>query len=365
MANMKQNTARNRILNFMMNQGNTSKVELAKQLNLSMPTVLSNVNELMEKGLIIEIGEMESTGGRKAALLGLDKNFRNAVGVNITANHVAMVLVNFSGEIVKQNRVRLKFEPDVTYSSRLSEEILCFCENIGEREKILGVGISMPGVIHEKERVLVKSHALQLENYSLKMIEQMIALPVYFENDANAAMLAENTQKLGNAVYLSLNHTLGGAVCINGRLFSGQNRKAGEVGHMLLVPGGRQCYCGKCGCADAYCAASVLTQNGSEPLAAFMEKVGKDEHASKVWDAYLEHLAILISNIRMVFDTDIILGGEVGGYLPEYMLELGKKIFQYNFFDGDLSYLKNCTYRKEASAIGAAKHFFEEFIKNI
>ena len=77
-----------------MNCGATSKVELAKLLNLSMPTVLSNVNELMEQGLVTEQGEMESTGGRKAVLIGLQKNYRYALGVDITTNHQGMVLVN-------------------------------------------------------------------------------------------------------------------------------------------------------------------------------------------------------------------------------------------------------------------------------
>ena len=64
-------------------------------------------------------------------------------------------------------------------------------------------------------------------------------------------------------------------------------------------------------------------------------------------------------------DTDIMLGGEVGGYLSNYSLELGEKISKYNLFDRDISYLKNCAYKKEASAVGAAKHFFRQFIEQV
>ena len=67
----------------------------------------------------------------------------------------------------------------------------------------------------------------------------------------------------------------------------------------------------------------------------------------------------------MSFDTDIILGGDAGGYLAGYMVELGRKIFKYNLFDGDLSYLKNCSYQKEASATGVAKQFFRKLIETI
>lgn len=353
------------ILNYMLNHGDTSKVELAKQLNLSMPTVLSNVNELIETGLVTEKGELESTGGRKAVLIGLKKDYRYAIGVDITAHHLGIVLVDLCGEVLKQERIRMKFDADISYYVQLSEELKKIYEPQIDIGKILGIGISLPGIINQKEKLLVKSHALDLKNYSLKMIEQILAMPVYYENDANAALLAENPQRLKNSIYLSLNNTLGGAVCIDGALFTGQNRRAGEFGHMILVPGGKKCYCGKCGCADAYCAASVLTQGGKNKLEEFMESIQTDAKANAAWEEYLENLAILISNLRMSYDTDIILGGEVGGYLPDYMVELGKKIFKYNLFDDDLSYLKNCSYRKEASAVGVAKQFFWKVMETI
>ncbi len=361
----KKNITKSKILDYMLNRGNTTKTDLAKQLNISMPTVLSNINELMEKGLVVEAGEMESTGGRKARKISLNENYYYAVGVNITAHHISMVLINLGGRIVREQRIRFDFRPDVSYCRELAEQIQDFYQKESVDDKILGIGISLPGIVDEREHILTKSHALGLENYSLKMIEQLLAFPVYFENDANAAMLAENPKQLGSVVYLSLNNTLGGAVCVDGRLFLGQNRKAGEFGHMVLVPGGKQCYCGKCGCADAYCAASVLTKGGEYGLDAFMQSLGKETEADKLWEEYLDHLAMLVSNVRMVFDMDIILGGEVGGYLSDHMMRLAEKVLEYNGFDRDISYLKNCSYRKEASAVGVAKHFFQAFVEQI
>lgn len=361
----KKNIAKSKIMKYMLNQGQTSKVELAKELNLSMPTVLSNVNDLISRGIIVEVGELESTGGRKAKSLGIRKDYRYSIGVSITANHIGMVLVNLGGEVVKQERLRVKFEPDVAYCASMGEKIQDFYKGEVEESAILGVGVALPGIVNEKERMLVKSHALQLENYSLKMIEQMIPFPVYFENDANGAMLAENPQVLKDAIYLSLNQTLGGAICMAGKLITGQSRKSGEFGHMILVPGGRKCYCGKMGCADAYCSAAALLQNQNENLDDFMNRVGKDKKSYEIWEEYLAHLAILISNLRMAFDTDIILGGDVGGYLPAYMVELGQKVFHYNLFDTDISYLKNCSYKREAAAVGVAKHFFGVFADQI
>lgn len=354
----KRSQTRAKIISYLLNHSITSKTELAKELNLSMPTVLTNVNELIAKGIIAELGEYESTGGRKAKSIGINKSYGRALGMVISANHLEMVLVNLGYEVEQVKRVRMKFSSDLSYCEAAAEQVRQFQKECSLGEELLGIGVAIPGIIDQEKGLITKSHALQLENYSLHFLEQALGMPVYFENDANAAMLAEDTQKYPNAIYLSLNHTLGGAFCIDGQLFRGQNQKAGEFGHMILVPGGRTCYCGKIGCADAYCAASVLTQDNQITLESFMEQVKDgDPEANTVWEQYLNHLALLISNLRMAYDMDIILGGDVGGILSDQMIQLGQKVLDYNRFDRDISYLKTCAYKKEASAVGAAKYF--------
>ena len=357
----KKNSTKFQIINYIINHKATSKVELSRNLNLSMPTVLSNVNELLASGIVVEMGEYESTGGRKAKMISINPAYRYAVGIRITAKHVGFVLVNLKSEIEKYERIRLEFSTEASYYSRLREELHHFLADVENQDRI-----SVPGIIKPGDGILIKSHALQLENYSLGFLEQTFSLPVYFVNDANAAMMAEDLDRYKNALYLSLNNTLGGAFCIDGKLIQGENQKAGEFGHMILVPEGKQCYCGKLGCADAYCAASALTNETYQTLEQFMKCLEKREaSAEEIWQEYLKNLAILISNLRMAYDMDIILGGEVGGYLTEYMIPLGEKVMEYNGFDHDVRYLKMCSYKREASAVGAAKHFLQEFIKNM
>lgn len=356
----KRNTAKQRILRYMLNGQMTSKAELAKELELSMPTVLSNVNELIEKEVVLETGAYASTGGRKAKSLGINKNYCYAMGIVITANHLEMVLVNLGYEIEAAKRMRLKFSTDLMYCKEVAGQVQQFLAECQITQPVTGIGVAIPGILDRKKERIVKSHALQVENYSLQFLRQVLGEHVYFENDANAAMLAEDAQTYANAVYLSLNQTLGGAFCIDGHLYRGADQRAGEFGHMILVPGGKQCYCGKKGCADTYCSAAALTENGQISLEAFLERVKqKDEQSCRIWEQYLDHLAILVSNLRMAYDLDIILGGDVGGILPEYILTLGEKVMAYNGFDSDISYLKTCSYRKEASAVGVAKYFLQ------
>lgn len=359
----KRSETKNRIIEYIMNCHITSKAELARELNLSMPTVLSNVNELLERGVLVEVGAYESTGGRKARRIGLNKDFCYALGMNITKNHVGLVLLSADGEITKNVRVRLKFEPELSYYTQVAALVEEFAAEIEDKTKILGLGVSVPGIVDSEDKILLKSHALNLDNYSLHFLRQMLPYEMHFENDANAAMLAENLQEYKNAIYLSLNRTLGGAFCIDGNIYPGENRKAGEFGHMILMPGGKKCYCGKMGCADAYCSANALTEENEDTLETFMQnlKAGNPDYQKK-WEEYLENLAILVSNLRMAYDMDIILGGDVGGYLSEYMMPLGERVMFYNGFDRDISYLKNCRLKTEASAVGAARYYLSKLV---
>ena len=135
----RKNKARRKILHFMLNKESTTKSDVAKGLDLSMPTVLSNINELMETGLVVEVGEMESTGGRKARSISLNENYYYASGVDITAHHIGMVLVNLGGKVIRQQRIRFDFRPDASYCMELVGKVQDFYQGEVPVERLLGV----------------------------------------------------------------------------------------------------------------------------------------------------------------------------------------------------------------------------------
>ena len=147
--NEKKNITKSKIVNYIINNKITSKAELAQNLSLSMPTVLSNVNELIDRNMVIEIGEYESTGGRKAKRIGINPAYKYAVGVVITANHLGIVLLNMQYEIEKTIRMRLKFSTETSYCLKVAEMVEDFLKDVEDREKILGIGISIPGIIDQ------------------------------------------------------------------------------------------------------------------------------------------------------------------------------------------------------------------------
>lgn len=357
------------IANYILNVGETSKQEIAKNLHLSMPTVLQGVNELLEQNIVIEVGAYQSTGGRKAKAISINPEKCYAVGIDITGSHISFVMIGLQGNLIKHSYLRKKYENTLQYYKELGGTLETFLQPFPvEREKVLGVGISLPGILNSDHTELVRSHALGIENLNLEHIRRFLPYQVCFENDANSALTAEMSGLEKDAVYLSLSNTVGGAVYINGKIFTGDESRSGEFGHMILERNGKRCYCGKRGCLDAYCAAHVLAEYTEDNLQRFFEKLDAGNGQSGlegVWEEYLDYLAIAVTNLRMCYDCDIIIGGYVGAYMGKYMIDLEKKVTQYNMFENGTAYLRPCRCRKEAAAVGTAMYFVKEYLNHL
>lgn len=355
---------------YILDHGGVSRQELAMALGFSMPTVFQNVGDLIECGLVCENGEYGSTGGRKAKILSIRQGVRCSVGVEITGHHVRLIMMDLNRKLLDIEQKRFCYEDTTNYYMELGRIVQTFIRKNGidqeNSSKLIGVGIALPGIIDQERGLLIKSHALDVNNVGLWQFSQNIPYPVLFGNDANLASYAEVKDKHHNTVYLSLNDTVGGAIYLGGEIYQGDNFKSGEIGHMIVVPGGKKCYCGKRGCLDAYCSAKVLRRDGDRSLASFFDALEHgDPECEKQWDTYLDYLAISVSNLRMAFDCDMILGGHTGGYMGGHMRTFGDKIRKYNNFEVDISYIHLGQYKWECASIGAARMMADNYIRNM
>lgn len=357
---------RNQIFRFVCGHDKVSNPDISYALKLSLPTVTQNTKELIEKGLIEEVGELESTGGRRAKALSVKKDACFAIGLDITKNHIGLLLTNLTGEILKYDRIVQAYRTEEVYFYAVNEKMEQFLEESGvNREKISGIGISFPGIVDLEKQMITYSHILEVQNLPLAEVSRFFAYPCSFFNDANAGALAEGIRMKEDErfFYLSLSNTVGGAILNESKLQQGKAFRCGEVGHMTIVPDGKLCYCGKKGCLDAYCSAKILSGKMNGKLEQFFEKLKqKDPDAKEVWDQYTSYLAIAVNNIHMVLDCDIILGGYAGGYLEPYIPEIWEKVKKRNTFEEERLFIRACSYKIETGALGAALKVIEDFI---
>lgn len=359
---------RQRVLKYIFSNEIVSRAQIAYDLKMSMPTVLQNVSELQNMGLVCETGQYESTGGRKAAMIACAAGAKLAAGIDITRNHISFILVDLAGNILRNQRIFKPFENMEKYYTELDQLLRQFLgKEANTSGKLLGVGVSIPGILSENTDLITDSHVLGLKDFPCEHIYRHISWPCRFMNDANAAGMAElrKMDPMSTMVYLSLSNSVGGAVFIDGNLYKGLNQRSGEFGHMKVVPGGKKCYCGQNGCLDAYCSSLVLTNQSHGELKEFFEKLAKEEkNCEKLWKDYLEKLTIAINDLRMCFDCTIVLGGYVGGWMEPWLKELQRQADEENPF-GKGCDLHVCQFRYEASAFGAAMQFVDSFLEQI
>lgn len=349
--------------------GQLTRQDIVAALDLSLPTVTNNLEQLKREGLITQTGSVGNTGGRRARGYSLVANARTAIGLDITRHHVTAVAVDLRGTIISSRRRRLDFARTDDYYRELGaivRQIVAAAEL--DEESILGVGIGVPGLVTADHQTVFYGQVLGVTGATCAEFSKYIAYPTALYHDTDAASFAEMwiSPDTRNAFYIMLSASVGGTVYIGGSHYSGAKRRAGEVGHMLAVPGGRLCYCGQRGCVDPYCAAPALTAATDGDLKLFFRRLeAGDREIQAIWREYLGHLAVAVANLRMLFDCDIIIGGYVGSYMDAHIEELRELLMQRSTFDDNADYVRPCRCKTEAIAAGAALNYISVFLESV
>ena len=344
-----------------------SKQTIAHDLELSLPTVYQHLKELMSAGLIHYSGEGQSTGGRKAMGLDIVRDARVAVGVSISKNHLRMLLADLRLQELGYRETKLMVYTSLSeLEGLLLQELEQLLKGV-ERDRILGVGIALPGIISQDDRRLIFAPVLGLEDLSLEGLTKNIPYPVRVENDGSCGGYAEwfLRRDRRNLAYLSLENGVGGAVMVDGAPYEGDRRHSGEFGHICVEPGGRLCSCGKRGCLEAYCTTRRIQKDLGISLEEFF--AGVEEHNPEyeaLWEDILRHIAVGVNNIRMVLDSEVILGGILSEFLPPYMERLKRYVEEDNPF-APVDCLHLSALRKHTVALGAALGFIVDFLENL
>ena len=355
------------IYSFFSDHQDVTKQDLAAGLNLTLPTVSKNIDYLTSLGLIKISGSRGQTGGRRATTYSLCSEARLALGLDITRHHVSCVAVGLNGRIISFRRNWLVFDYSDDYVKAVADLLEQFVnENHIDRDRILGVGIGIPALVKSDHRTVFYSKILSFGEDTYEKFSRQLPYDISLFNDAKASCFAEKwvNKDLRNAFYIMLSNNIGGSMFINGQVYFGNDTRAAEIGHVTLVPNGRQCYCGQCGCVDPYLAATTLS---ADDLAGYFEnlKTTTDEKVLNAWSRYLDYIASTINYVRTLLDCDVILGGYVGAYLEPYMDEIRRRTLAISTFDTDADFIKLCSYQHEAIAAGAALYYISQFKETI
>lgn len=249
-------------------------------------------------------------------------------------------------------------------------------------DDIQSVGVGSPGSVDEENGVLIRAENLNFDHVPIcAKISEYTGKKTYLGNDANVAALAEyyaQGKEMECFIAVTLGTGVGGGIVINGKLYTGFNGAAAEVGHMVTHAGGHRCNCGRSGCWEAYASVSALIRQTKASLAedstslmyqavdGDLSKVGGktafdaakqgDAAAQKVVQTYLENVGIGIANLINVFQPDMIVIGGAISKEGDYLLNPVKEFCAKEAFtqSGKVTELKIAGLGNDAGLIGAA-----------
>ena len=283
------------------------------------------------------------------------------VGIDLGGTNIKAGIVTEEGKLLNKDSIK-------THAERPMEEII---KDMGELAlKVIGdaglkvsdvnaIGIGSPGTPDNKAGVLVYSNNLPFNMAPMRrLIREVVDLPVYIDNDANCAAMAEAVAGAAkgtlDSVTITLGTGVGAGVIANGRIYSGFNQAGSEFGHTVLVSGGQQCSCGRKGCFEAYSSASALIRmtkeaadaNPDSILNELIEQNGKvsgktafeamrkgDKAGAAVVDMYTDYLADGLANAINTFMPEVlVIGGGVCNEGDPLLVPLREKTMSRPYF---------------------------------
>lgn len=245
---------------------------------------------------------------------------RPTVGFDIGGTRCRAAVVTATGEILEQRSV-----PTPTRATELEDAIADLVAQLSVHHEPAAVGLAVAGFLDtERETVRFAPHLPWRDTPVRARLEQRLGLPVTLEHDANAAAWGEyRFGSVGGAdtwVYFAVGTGIGAALMIDGQLYRGAFGTAPEFGHLAVVPGGRLCACGKCGCLERYASGTALADtavehgmpaglSGVEIMTAARDA---DPQALAVLDDFAGWLGQGLAIVVDVLDPElIVLGGGV------------------------------------------------------
>lgn len=277
---MRNSNFRKEILKHLYFNSYESVSVLSNVFNKSIPLILKTINELIEEGFVVETGFAPSTGGRRAAMYSLKKDlYTIAVAMDQFVTRIA--LMNMENAVVDEIvKLDLPLAKNDDALNQLVSAIETFIQNLEiSKDKIIGIGIGMPGFIDAKKGL--NYSFLNTDKSICNIVKEVTGLPVFIDNDSSLIALAElkfgAAKNKTNAMVINIGWGVGLGIILNTGLYRGENGFAGEFSHISLFSNNKLCSCGKMGCLETETSLSVIIEKAQQGLTAGRTSVLKNQ----------------------------------------------------------------------------------------
>ncbi len=356
------------LLDILLRKGNAARVELSKMTGLTKTTISSITRELISKGILEETSPTLNKNkiGRTITPLRIRKDAAYTIGVDLSRHHLSAVMMNTHGKIIlrKKGPSYGNVGPQKVMNNlfRIIDGIF---DSFSRSRRIDALGIGMPGPLDiEKGIVIEPPKFFGWKNVPLcEIVSQRYSVPVWIENDANCAALAEkwygNGKNVNAFLYILLNEGIGAGIFIDGEIYKGSSNYEGEIGHTIVRRGNKISFLENL--PEYERIVKSIRIAARETKNADNIAVVSDELLDKIGHLIGESFATT-SNI--LNPEKIFIGGELAIFGNKILKPIRESFYKYSLGEkwGKLIPIELSEIHRDAISMGAATYSMRRFI---
>lgn len=348
------------LLRLIRSQPDLSRARLAVLSGLTKSTVSSLVRELLDEHWICEAAAPVALPGlgRPSTPLNIDNGKRVLIGIEIAVDRLRLVCVSLNGSVLMQADEALQDNHPEKACAQMGRVVRTMCRQLERKQLLLsGVGVCLPGAVEERLGLVRLAPNLGWRDVPFRALVQaeftrrgIPAVPVFMQNDADAAALGEYEFAGGSSddplIFISCDVGVGAGIVLNDQLFTGSLGTAGEIGHSILQVNGPQCSCGRKGCAEAFIGTRALASAKGAAQAG-------------------QYLGVLLQNLDATFNPRVmVVGGRACADHPHLVEDARQAQQAYASAAGlKAPQVRTARFGLQAAAIGAAALVLHQFLR--
>lgn len=389
------------ILQLIHAENNISRVELSRRARLSAASITAIVQNLIDRGLVVESGHNSSALGRKPVSLRLRDDAGFLVGIDLGSFYTRVVVTDIRGTLVYKQEFETGMSDgrDLVLSRTLKAIHKAICDSGTPKSALKGIGIGHSGVIDVNKGIVLSfprpGQMTEWKNVPLKdIVEREFGLPCLLEDSVRAIATAEKHFGLGaglsDFIYVDVGMGIGAAIFLDGKLYRGPGGSAGEFGHMTVAEHGPLCCCGNYGCLETLASCGAIIQSVKTAIEKgvdsrvrelakgdlnriSIEIIGEaarqnDSLAFRVLHEAVAHIAVALADVVNLLNPHVLIfGGALFRSAPELFLEPLKRTIKQRALEKSANEvgLKISTLGSEAGAVGAARLISEVALERL